>query len=1236
VVLSATNTGTLSTGNGSITANGGTAVAQAGRNAGNVTLSAGVINLGTGGITASGTAGVGTDQAGGAGGAISLTSSGAITAGALTASGGAGAATNGAGGAAGSITVLNNSTTLGAIVLGALTARTGAAAGTGAGGAAGSISVTNNAAGLALGTGAIDTSGNAGGNGGAVTLASQGGVTTTTISTGGAALAAGTRAGSNAGNITITGVNRSVGVITASGSAANGTNQTGGAAGVVSITGTGTLNTSTITASTGAATGTGAGGAAGSITLSGTTVTAGALTTTGASNGAGGNVSATASTGLLNVTGAITTTGGTALANTAGRSAGTVTLTGNSVTTVGITANGSAGNGTNRAGGNGAAVTVTGSGGNVSVGAISTIGAIAGTGNANGGNAGSITLDASGGAPLITLNGNLTATGGNGVGTGTAGSGGQVWVKDAVTQTANVTVNTIGGTTGGTGGAIRLDGALNEDAMARTLTLTAGTGAVTLGGGAPTSAVTTLSATGGSIALGSVQTKGAQSYAGATSLNGNLMTLGTAGADTVTFNSPVTLTGNSSITTAGGVGDNIAITQTINGEHNLTLNAGASGDVTTTAGIGQTTALGNFSAAGAAVSLGAVRAAGIFGRSTTGNLTVTGVQTATGGGDSVVLVAKQNFVNTFGAGVINPGTGRWLVYSTNPASDTRNGLTANFKQYNATYGDAILGTGNGFVHTVAPVITVSLTGTVSKVYDGNTTATLAAGNYSNSGAIDGDVIVLNNPTSGSYADKNAGTGKTVTVSGVTATASNGATTVYGYQVAGGGTATGNIGDITQRALTVAAAGSNKVYDGNTTATVSLTDNRVAGDTLTASNTAANFADKNAGLAKAVSVTGISISGTDAANYSFNTTASTSADITQRALTVAAAGSNKVYDGNTTATVSLTDNRVAGDSLTASNTAANFADKNAGLAKAVSVTGISISGADAANYTANTTAATTANITPASIANVTGITANTKIADGNTTASLNTGAAGFTGMLGGDVLNVAAATGNFDTAAPGRGKPVAVTGIALGGVDAGNYLLANNTASTEATIVDAAGQGGAFRPALAPATGLSSAAPTPVSAGLSAAAMNALLESAPTAAGSCADSAAACAAGDSVVLMQILREPADQRPGIVAVTIASEQVAGGAGFRFALPRRLMALAGQAPVEATTLSGKPLPAWLRFDDASGEFTVTGLPVRALPQQLRVGLGSRSVVLTVSEGDVASPGLRSAEAKPSLRGG
>ena len=162
-------------------------------------------------------------------------------------------------------------------------------------------------------------------------------------------------------------------------------------------------------------------------------------------------------------------------------------------------------------------------------------------------------------------------------------------------------------------------------------------------------------------------------------------------------------------------------------------------------------------------------------------------------------------------------------------------------------------------------------------------------------------------------------------------------------------------------LTISATGQDKVYDGTTGATVTLGDDRVAGDVLVLGYGGASFADKNAGSGKTVTVSGITLGGADAGNYTFNTTALTTADISQLALTVTALGQDKVYDGTTGATVTLGDDRVAGDVLVLGYGGASFADKNAGSGKTVTVSGITLGGADAGNYTFNTTALTTADI-----------------------------------------------------------------------------------------------------------------------------------------------------------------------------------------------------------------------------------------------------------------------------------
>ena len=105
-------------------------------------------------------------------------------------------------------------------------------------------------------------------------------------------------------------------------------------------------------------------------------------------------------------------------------------------------------------------------------------------------------------------------------------------------------------------------------------------------------------------------------------------------------------------------------------------------------------------------------------------------------------------------------------------------------------------------------------------------------------------------------------------------------------------------------------------------------------------------------AKAVTVAGITITGTDAGNYTLvNTTALTTANITPLTLTVSATAINKVYDGTTAATVTLADNRVAGDALLMPTRRSPSATRTWAPARSVTVSGITITGTDAGNYSA---------------------------------------------------------------------------------------------------------------------------------------------------------------------------------------------------------------------------------------------------------------------------------------------
>lgn len=99
-------------------------------------------------------------------------------------------------------------------------------------------------------------------------------------------------------------------------------------------------------------------------------------------------------------------------------------------------------------------------------------------------------------------------------------------------------------------------------------------------------------------------------------------------------------------------------------------------------------------------------------------------------------------------------------------------------------------------------------------------------------------------------------------------------------------------------LTVTATGTDKVYDGTTDAQVSFSDNRVAGDSVTVTGNAA-FTSKNKGL-QAISVTGIAISGASATNYQLSSTSATAtATINPRPITVSAVADTKIVDGTTT-------------------------------------------------------------------------------------------------------------------------------------------------------------------------------------------------------------------------------------------------------------------------------------------------------------------------------------------------
>ncbi|MDH1866514.1 YDG domain-containing protein [Pseudomonas chengduensis] len=166
------------------------------------------------------------------------------------------------------------------------------------------------------------------------------------------------------------------------------------------------------------------------------------------------------------------------------------------------------------------------------------------------------------------------------------------------------------------------------------------------------------------------------------------------------------------------------------------------------------------------------------------------------------------------------------------------------------------------------------------------------------------------------------------------------------------------------------------------------------------------------------------------------------------------GVNRVYDTTRAAQLSGTASVTALGSDQVSldgNATGQFSNKNAGDNKAITLSGLTLSGADAGNYRLVLPTNLTANISRAEISAVTGITAEDKTYDGSTTATLNTSNASFTGLIGSDVLTVSG-TGAFADKNAGENKTVNISGLTLGGADAGNYILVNNTANTTASIL----------------------------------------------------------------------------------------------------------------------------------------------------------------------------------------
>ena len=159
-------------------------------------------------------------------------------------------------------------------------------------------------------------------------------------------------------------------------------------------------------------------------------------------------------------------------------------------------------------------------------------------------------------------------------------------------------------------------------------------------------------------------------------------------------------------------------------------------------------------------------------------------------------------------------------------------------------------------------------------------------------------------------------------------------------------------------------------------------------------------------------------------------------------TTGAIALNKIYDGNTVASINgniTAVGTVNGDVLSVGGSTGTFTNANVGTSIQVSPN-LLLSGTNASSYVL-TQPILLADIT-AKVLNIINISANNKMQDGTTAATLS-GVPALVGVISADISNVQLSgtyTANFTQANPGTAIPVVVSGYSISGTASGNYAL----------------------------------------------------------------------------------------------------------------------------------------------------------------------------------------------------
>ncbi len=346
-----------------------------------------------------------------------------------------------------------------------------------------------------------------------------------------------------------------------------------------------------------------------------------------------------------------------------------------------------------------------------------------------------------------------------------------------------------------------------------------------------------------------------------------------------------------------------------------------------------------------------------------------------------------------------------------------------------------------------------------KVYDGTLNAALNQDSLILEGKEDGDELSVS--AQGGFETKDAGEHKKVVITGVKLSGKD----AGNYKLSTEFTQAEAYANITKCPVTVSGiTAKSKVYDGSKNAELNLTSAVLSGkaayDSLSVT-ASGQFDTENAGTSKLVTISGLTLTGADQANYELAQTGqqtSCNASITKKPVVVSGIkAQNKGYDGNTDAGFTYTDvviSDIAGTAIDEEQLSVtakgSFSDKNIGTGKTVSITELTLTGAAAGNYVLADSGQQTeckADIEGV-LVTVSGITAKNKMYDGTTDVSLELkDGVTLSGIASSDRVSVHA-TAEFEDAKAGTGKKVRILSIQLTGRDAANYQLAEEGQLTE--------------------------------------------------------------------------------------------------------------------------------------------------------------------------------------------